>query len=267
MKHYLVRPGTRVRLDHWDPNDTSGFEGVKDEGRKELDRLSVRLAELQELLYAEHRHAVLVVLQGLDSAGKDGTIRRVFEGVNPQGVRVVSFREPSALERDHDFLWRVHAQVPAKGEMVLFNRSHYEDVLVVRVHRLVPQSVWTRRYQAINEFERLLVNEGTTVVKFFLHVGRGEQRRRLSERLADPTKYWKFRGSDLADRRRWGAFAAAYEDVLTKTSTPWAPWYIVPSNHKWFRDLVVSRRIVRTLDGLRMRYPPLPARYRSARVS
>ena len=266
MKRYQVRPGDRVHLSRLDPGDTSGFRGVKDDGRKQLEKFTRRLAELQELLYAEHKHAVLIVLQGIDSAGKDGTIRRVFDGVNPQGVRVAAFKQPTAHELDHDFLWRVHEQVPARGEMVLFNRSHYEDVLVARVHKLVPRAVWARRYREINDFERMLSNEGTTVLKFFLHISRGEQKRRLKERLDDPTKYWKFQPDDLQDRRRWAAYSLAFDDALSQTSTPWAPWYVVPSNHKWYRDLIVSERIVGTLEGLRMRYPPLPKNLRTLRV-
>jgi len=266
VKRYRVRPGAPIRLDRVDPDDASGFRGAKDDARKELERLTARLAELQELLYAEHKHSVLVVLQGMDSAGKDGTIRRVFEGVNPQGVRVASFKRPAPDELDHDFLWRVHEQVPARGEMVLFNRSHYEDVLVTRVHGLISRPVWERRYREINDFERMLTEEGTTVLKFFLHIGRGEQKRRLEERLDDPTKYWKFRETDLQDRRRWAAYMLAYEEALTRTNTTWAPWYVVPSNRKWFRDLFISGQIVGTLEGLRMRYPPLPRELRATRV-
>jgi PPK2 family polyphosphate:nucleotide phosphotransferase len=262
----MIRPGERARLDRRDPEDTSEFRGDKDEGEKALEKMTGRLEELQELLYAEHKHSMLVVLQGMDSAGKDGTIRRVFKGVNPQGVRVASFKIPSVQELDHDFLWRVHEQAPARGEIVLFNRSHYEDVLITRVHGLIPKAVWERRYSEINEFERTLTEEGTTVLKFFLHISRSEQKRRLKERLDDPTKHWKFREGDLQERRRWSAYMHAYEEALAKTSTPWAPWYVVPSNRKWFRDLYVSERIVSALAKLRMRYPPLPPEFRNARV-
>jgi PPK2 family polyphosphate:nucleotide phosphotransferase len=263
---YMVRPGTPARLDRADPDDTSGFAGDKEAGEKELDKLTIHLEELQELLYAEHKHSMLIVLQGMDSAGKDGTIRRVFRGVNPSGVRVASFKIPTGLELDHDFLWRVHEQVPAVGGMVLFNRSHYEDVLITRVHRTISKSVWERRYREINEFERTLTEEGTTLLKFFFHINRAEQKRRLKARLDDPTKHWKFREGDLLERRRWHAYMQAYEEALTKTSTAWAPWYVVPSNHKWFRDLFVSERIVSTLKGFHMRYPPLPAAFRAVRV-
>jgi PPK2 family polyphosphate:nucleotide phosphotransferase len=266
MKRYMIRPGEPAHLELADPDDTSGFNGVKDDGRKKLEKLTARLEELQELLYAEHKHAILVVLQGMDSAGKDGTIRRVFSGVNPEGVRVATFKVPSPLEVDHDFLWRAHAQAPARGEMVLFNRSHYEDVLITRVHGLIDRAVWERRYREINEFERALTEEGTTILKFFLHISRGEQKRRLKERLADPAKHWKFRESDIQERLLWRSYMEAYEEALTKTSTDCAPWYVVPSNRKWFRDLVVSERIVSALDRFRMRYPPLPPELRATRV-
>jgi PPK2 family polyphosphate:nucleotide phosphotransferase len=266
VNHCRVRPGTTVRLDRVDPGDTSEFRGVKDDGRRELERLTPRLEKLQELLYAERQHAVLVVLQGMDSAGKDGTIRRVFSGVNPQGVRVASFKKPSQAEVDHDFLWRVHQMVPARGEMVLFNRSHYEDVLITRVHRLIPRKVWERRYREINQFERSLCEEGTTVLKFFLHISRGEQKRRLEERIRDPSKHWKFFEADLLERERWPEYMVAYEEALSKTSTRWAPWYIVPSDHKWFRDLFISGRIVAALEKFRMTYPGLPPELRKLRV-
>jgi PPK2 family polyphosphate:nucleotide phosphotransferase len=266
MNRYMVRPGSPARIDRVDPGDASGFEGSKERGLKKLEKLTTRLEELQDLLYADHRHALLIVLQGMDSAGKDATIRRVFSGVNPEGVRVASFKVPSALESDHDFLWRAHQQVPARGEMVLFNRSHYEDVLITRVHGLIRKPVWERRYREINEFERSLTEEGTTILKFFLHLSRDEQKRRLKERLDDPTKHWKFRESDVEERQRWPEYMAAYEEALTKTSTHWAPWYIVPSDRRWLRDLIVSKQIVRTLEAFRMRYPPLPRELRSTRV-
>ena len=262
----LVRPGTRAQLSRRDPGGTPGFKGDKADGRKDLEKLTAKLSELQELLYAGHQHSVLVVLQGLDSAGKDGTIRRVFEGVNPQGVRVVSFKAPSATELDHDFLWRIHSELPARGEMVLFNRSHYEDVLVPRVHGLISRREWERRYRTIREFERAVTEEGTTLLKFFLHLSRSEQKRRLQERLNDPTKHWKFREADVRERLRWNDYAQAYEEALTKTSTRWAPWYVVPSDRKWYRDWFVSRQIVRALERLRMRYPPLPRELRGTRI-
>ena len=266
MTDCRVRPGAPARLNRREPDATPGFGGVKDDGRKALVKLTARLEELQELLYAEARHAVLVILQGMDSAGKDGTIRRVFEGVNPQGVRVALFRAPSDVELAHDFLWRVHEKLPTRGEIVLFNRSHYEDVLVSRVHGRISRKVWERRYREINEFERTLTEEGTTILKFFFHISRGEQKRRLQERLDDPTKHWKFREADLRERRLWTEYMEAYEEAISRTSTSWAPWYVVPSDRKWFRDLFVSERIVATLERFRMRYPPLPSELRETRI-
>jgi PPK2 family polyphosphate:nucleotide phosphotransferase len=217
-----------------------------------------RIGELQELLYAEHNHKVLIILQGMDTSGKDGTIRKVLREVSPQGVRVVSFKKPTDVELDHDYLWRVHAHAPARGELVVFNRSHYEDVLVVRVHSLVPETVWKKRYEQINAFERMLVDEGTTILKFFLHISREEQRERLQARLDDPTKRWKFQHGDLAERELWDVYMRAYEDVIEKTSTKWAPWQIVPADRKSMRDLIVSSAVVETLEKLKMKFPDPP---------
>lgn len=255
MKQYLVKPGEKVKLSEWDPNDTSEFEGGKDAARKELEKLNKKLEELQELLFAEHQHKLLVVLQAMDTGGKDGAIRHVFEGVNPQGTRVANFKEPSAEELDHDYLWRVHKQVPAKGEIVIFNRSHYEELLIVRVHNLVPPEIWKQRFDQINAFEQMLTENGTTILKFYLHIDQEEQKQRLQARLDDPKKHWKFRRGDLAERKLWPDYMQAYEDVLNKTSTARAPWYIVPSNHKWYRDLVISRVLVDALQGLNMKFP------------
>ncbi len=255
MDCYLVRPGAPVNLAEWDPDDRTAFAGKEKKGRKLFQELNERLEALQELLYAEHKHKVLIVLQAMDTGGKDGVIRRVFEGVNPQGVRVVSFKQPTPDELDHDFLWRVHRHVPGRGEMVIFNRSHYEDVLVVRVHKLVPDEVWSKRYAQINDFERMLAEEGTLILKFFLHISLAEQKQRLQERLDDPTKRWKFNPGDLDERKLWPKYMQAYEDAISKTSTAWAPWYIVPSDRKWYRDLVVCLAIVSALEGLKMSYP------------
>ncbi|MDY7075321.1 MAG: polyphosphate kinase 2 family protein [Chloroflexota bacterium] len=255
MDRYCVKPGSHVDLSEWDPDDKSAFPEKKSAGRKRLLELNQELEELQELLYAEHRHKVLIVMQATDTGGKDGTIRHVFEGVNPQGVRVASFKKPTPEELDHDYLWRVHKQVPGKGEIVIFNRSHYEDVLVVRVHNLVPKRVWSRRYDHINEFERMLADEGTTILKFFLHIDLGEQKERLQARLDEPDKHWKFNPGDLEERKLWSDYAKAYEDAIGKTSTDWAPWYIVPANRKWYRNLVVGTVIVEMLKGLNMCYP------------
>jgi PPK2 family polyphosphate:nucleotide phosphotransferase len=255
MHNYRVKPKSKVKLSEWDPNDAKSFDGHKSDGKKEVKALNKKLEVLQELLYAEHKHKVLVVLQAMDTGGKDSTIRRVFEGVNPQGVKVASFKVPTPEELDHDYLWRVHKVVPGKGEMVIFNRSHYEDVLVVRVHDLVPKNVWKKRYEQINNFEQMLADEGTTILKFYLHIDLDEQKERLQARLDDPTKHWKFNVSDLAERKLWGDYTQAYEDMLSQTSTEWAPWYIVPANHKWYRDLVISSVLVETLESLKMSYP------------
>jgi PPK2 family polyphosphate:nucleotide phosphotransferase len=266
MELLRIRPGSRVRLGRADPAATPGFPGPKARAVAETRRLTVELDRLQELLYANHSRAVLVVLQALDTGGKDGTIRRVFEGVNPQGVRVAQFRVPTPLEYDHDFLWRIHPQVPARGEIVVFNRSHYEDVLAARVDRKVPKSEWKERYRAINEFERTLTEEGTTVLKFFLHISAAEQRRRLEARLADPTKHWKFSRGDLSERARWSAYTSAFEEMLERTSTRRAPWYLVPANKKWYRDWAVASILVRTLAGFRLKWPALPKELRGLRI-
>ncbi|MDE1853215.1 MAG: polyphosphate kinase 2 family protein [Thaumarchaeota archaeon] len=256
-KRYIVEAGAKVNLAKIDPGDISGFEGDKKAGEKAIDALIHKLDPMQELLYAEHKHKILVVLQGMDSSGKDGTIRRVFEGVNPQGVRVAHFGKPSEVELDHDYLWRAHTQVPGKGEIVIFNRSHYESVLVERVHGLVPKEVWNRRFKQIVDFERMLAEEGATILKFFLHISKKEQARRFQERLDDPTKQWKFSYLDYNERSFWKEYTRAYEEALGKTSSDNAPWYIVPSDHAWFRDLVVSHVIVKSLEDLDMHYPKL----------
>ena len=255
MNKYRIPPETKISLDEWDPDEISGDLDEKDEAQVRLAKLNDELEELQEILFAEHKHKVLIVLQAMDPGGKDGTIRHVFEGVNPLGVRVASFKVPTSIELDHDYLWRVHQQTPGKGEMVIFNRSHYEDVLVVRVHQLVPEGVWKRRYDQINQFEKLLADEGTTILKFFLHISKEEQKARLQSRLVDAKKQWKFNTGDLAERKLWQDYMQAYEEVLSKTSTDWAPWYIVPANRKWYRNLVVASVVVDTLKSLKMEYP------------
>ena len=255
MDRYRVKPNEKIKLEKLDPADRSAYEGDKEKAQEDLAKLNDKLEEYQEMLYAEHKHRVLIVLQAMDTGGKDGVIRRVFDGVNPQGVRVASFKVPTAEELDHDYLWRVHKMTPGRGEIVIFNRSHYEDVLVVRVHGLVPEKVWKKRYDHINEFERLLANEGTTILKFFLHIDKDEQKQRLQARLDEPDKHWKFSLGDLEERKLWNQYMAAYEDVLNKTSTPWAPWYVIPANRKWYRDLVISTILVNTLKKLDMHYP------------
>ncbi|MGD0718840.1 MAG: PPK2 family polyphosphate kinase [Thermoplasmata archaeon] len=254
---YEILPGSKVHLDRRSAGDRSTFSRGEKEAEAELDELRTALERLQELLYAGHEHRLLIVLQGMDAAGKDGTIRHVFEGVNPQGVSVTRFRRPSDVELDHDFLWRVHPHVPAKGEIAIFNRSHYEDVLIVRVRKLVPKRRIRQRYRAINEFERMLVKEGTTILKFYLHIDFAEQGRRLRARLDDPSKHWKFTPSDLEERRLWPEYMKAYTEAIQETSTAWAPWYVVPSNRRWYRNLVISRILVRTLEAWKMQSPEL----------
>ena len=255
MKKYLVIPGDKVDLKRIKPDDKSYFKGGKEESKEELQKINARLEELQELLYAENKHKILIVLQAMDSGGKDGTIRHVFDGVNPQGVKVASFKVPTKEELAHDYLWRVHKYTPGKGEIVIFNRSHYEDVLVVRVHELVPKTVWRRRFKHIRDFERLLADEGTTILKFFLHIDLDEQKERFQARLDTPHKRWKFRLGDLEKRKLWDSYMAAYEEAISQTSTDCAPWYIIPANRKWYRNLVISRIIVDTLESLKMSYP------------
>jgi len=255
MKRYRVQPGEKVDLNRRNPNDKGYFKGDKEEGRVKLAELNSRLEELQEMLYAQHTHKVLIVLQAMDAGGKDGTIRHVFDGANPQGVKVESFKVPTAEELDHDYLWRIHRHTPGRGEIVIFNRSHYEDVLVVRVKGFVPRPVWQRRFKHIRDFEKLLADEGTTILKFFLHIDREEQKERFQARLDTPHKQWKFRMGDLEDRKLWNAYMKAYADAMSRTSTEHAPWYIIPSNRKWYRNLVISRILVDTLEGLDMSFP------------
>jgi PPK2 family polyphosphate:nucleotide phosphotransferase len=255
MERHLVKPNKSFKLKDIAADDKSGFDGSKQESRELLLELNKELEALQELLFAEGKHKLLVILQGMDASGKDGVIRHVFEGVNPQGVSVAGFKVPTEEELAHDYLWRIHKQTPRSGQIVIFNRSHYEDVLVVRVKKLVPPEVWKKRYDQINAFERLLVEEGTTILKFFLHISPEEQKARLQERLDNPEKHWKFNPGDLKDRALWDDFQQAYQDVLTKTSTEWAPWYVIPADRKWYRNLAIARVMVNTLKGLKMSYP------------
>jgi PPK2 family polyphosphate:nucleotide phosphotransferase len=253
MDRYRVSAAPTVDLSKWDTRDDGGMS--QDEGRRAGKELTRRLEELQEIFYADGRHSLLVVLQAMDTGGKDGTIRRVFEGVNPVGVKVASFKRPTDVELAHDFLWRVHSRTPAKGEIVIFNRSHYEDVLVVRVKNLVEPERWSRRYQHISEFEQTLIDEGTTIRKFFLHISKEEQRQRLQERVDNPEKRWKFSSGDLDERKLWDDYQQAYADMLGRTSTERAPWYVVPADRKWYRDLVVATVLVETLESLSLTYP------------
>lgn len=255
MDRYRIKPGEKISLKDYDPADAGDWGDKKQQAKQRVTELCAKLDNLQGLLYAQHEHKILVILQAMDTGGKDGTIRGVFSGVNPQGVHIASFKVPTQEELDHDFLWRIHAQAPGKGELVVFNRSHYEDVLVVRVHKIVPESVWKQRYDLINDFEHMLVDTGSTVVKFFLYIDEAEQKQRLLDRLDDPTKLWKFNPGDLDERKLWPEYMKAYEAALNKTSTKWAPWYIVPSNRKWYRDLVIATVLVKTLESLKMTYP------------
>lgn len=248
-----VEPGSPFDLASVDPDATGGFE--KDEAKALLETERGRIKAAQERLYAEHERSVLVVFQAIDTGGKDGTIRAVFEGVNPQGCRVWSFKVPSAEELDHDFLWRYHARTPGRGMIGVFNRSHYEDVLVVRVKQLVSPEVWGERYGLINDFERLLTSSGTTILKFFLHISKAEQKERLEARIADPRKHWKFDPGDLVERKSWDAYQAAFTDALARCSTPYAPWHVVPANRKWYRNLAIARTLADTLEAMDPRYP------------
>lgn len=252
-----VRPGSRCDLDAIDANTDGGLD--KDEAKAALAAERARIVALQERLYAEHKRSLLVVFQAIDTGGKDGTIRAVFEGVNPQGCRVWSFKVPSAEESDHDFLWRYHAKAPARGMINVFNRSHYEDVLVVRVKDLVPEPVWRARYDQINDFELMLSAAGTTVLKFFLHISKDEQKERLEARIANPDKHWKFDPADLVERKAWNAYQAAFADALSECSTPQAPWHVVPANRKWYRNLLIARTIADTLEAMDPRFPEAQA--------
>jgi PPK2 family polyphosphate:nucleotide phosphotransferase len=249
-----VEPGTRIRLADIDASDTHGFTRIAADA--ELQKGLDRLTDLQDRLWAESKRPVLVVLQGIDASGKDGTVRHVMGAFNPMGCSVTSFKVPTPLELVHDYLWRIHQRTPAKGEISIFNRSHYEDVLVVRVHDIVPKEVWSRRFDEINDFERLLTDAGTAIVKFFLWIDRDEQKERFQARLDDPTKNWKFRLGDLEERKHWDEYVAAYEDVLTRCSTVTAPWYVVPANRKWFRNLAVADILADLIDDLKPAYPP-----------
>jgi PPK2 family polyphosphate:nucleotide phosphotransferase len=245
----------KVKLDDFDP----GFKGKhlsEDDARDEIEKSRGEMAAQQYLLYAEKKHALLIVLQGMDAAGKDGTVSHVMSAMNPEGTRVTAFKEPTSLELEHDFLWRVHPHAPAKGTVAIFNRSHYEEVLVVRVHHLVPKDEWSDAFQQINSFEELLYRQNSThIAKFFLHISKEEQLERFKQRLDDPTRNWKISEGDYRERELWDRYLKAYEDVLAKTSTKHAPWYVIPSNHKWFRNLAISRIVVDTMKELGMQLP------------
>ena len=253
-QRYFVEPDAKLKLSRFDPADTGKYKD-NDGAAAETKGHIARLHKLQYKLYAENQRSMLVVLQGLDAAGKDGTIRHVISGINPQGVKVADFKEPTPIELAHDFLWRVHPHEPAKGQITIFNRSHYEDVLVVRVHKLVPKSVWSKRYARIRQFEELMGESGVKVVKFFLHISPEEQLRRFGDRLNDPDRNWKISESDYTERELWEEYTEAFQDALRLTSTREAPWFIVPSDRKWFRDLVIAKILADTLDDMNIKIP------------
>src|SRR5918994_4441793 len=255
---YRVEPGGRVALADLDPADTAGLSGEGEIG-PDYEGLRDRLPDLQERLHAEEERSLLIVLQGIDAAGKDGTVKHVLRGTNPSGVRVHSFKEPSNDELAHDFLWRYHQATPADGMIGVFNRSHYEDVLVVRVKHLAPEELWRSRFDSINDFERMLVREGTTILKFFLHLSKEEQLEKFRERLERTDKYWKWSDNDMKERERWDDYQRAYEEAVAATSTPWAPWYVIPADHRWYRNYVIARILAGTLDTMDPRYPEPPA--------
>jgi PPK2 family polyphosphate:nucleotide phosphotransferase len=249
----LVRPDSNVKLSDFDPEDVFGWDRVK--AGEQLEANLGRLSVLQQLLYAEAKRSVLVVLQGIDAGGKDGTIRHVMTGLNPQGVRVTSFKAPEGEERRHDYLWRIHKALPEFGQIGIFNRSHYEEVLVVRVHDLVPKDIWSGRYGEINDFERMLARNGTTIVKFLLYISKDEQLKRFHERIDNRAKNWKFNEADLTERKYWDEYMDAYDAVLRKCSTRYAPWYVIPANRKWFRNLAVSQILLDTMEDMDIKLP------------
>ena len=254
---YRVEPGEEFSIADHDPADTGGIAGPEDV-EDEYGGLCEQIAGLQERLYAEEERALLVVLQGIDAAGKDGIVRHVMRGTNPSGVRVYSFKQPSTEEEAHDFLWRYHHATPAQGMVHVFNRSHYEDVIVVRVKGLVPEELWRSRYDSINDFERMLAREGTTIVKFLLHISKEEQLEKFRERLERTDKYWKWSDNDIKERERWDDYQQAFEDAVRATSTDWAPWYVIPADHRWYRNYVVARVLAGTLAALDPQYPAPP---------
>jgi PPK2 family polyphosphate:nucleotide phosphotransferase len=253
-KQFRVKPGQKLKLSKLDPA-YKAKHASEAEAKDETERYLKALARQQTLLYAEHKHSVLIVLQAMDAGGKDGTIKHVFSGVNPQGIRVARYNQPTPVESAHDFLWRVHPHAPANGEIAIFNRSHYEDVLITRVHKLINKATWTERYGHIRDFEALLAESGTTILKFFLHISKEEQLARFAQRLDDPERNWKISESDYSEREFWDDYFEAYEDAIRATSTDQAPWYIIPSNHKWFRNLAVSQIVADSMADLKLAFP------------
>lgn len=261
MTNYLVKPAAPLTLSKCDAGDTGAYNKNEDDKAKAktaTEKLIGRLSELQERLYAHSSHSLLIVLQGMDTSGKDGTIKSVMSGVNPQGCKVVTFKTPSTEELAHDFLWRVHQKAPAKGQIGIFNRSHYEDVLITRAHQLISAKKIKQRFNQIKEFEELLSENGTVIRKFFLHISKDEQKRRLEERIRDPEKRWKFNANDLEERKLWEKYAEAFEDMLSATSTECAPWYVIPANHKWYRNLIIAEHVVSAIESMNLKTPPPP---------
>jgi len=253
LKHYRINAGSSVSLKDFATADDGGME--ESDARAQFEQLKKRMEDLQEVIYAQCQHALLVVLQAMDTGGKDSTIRSVFTGFNPAGCRVANFKAPNESERLHDFLWRVHQRAPRLGQIVVFNRSHYEDVLIARVRELVPKARWKRRYKHINDFEEMLSDEGVHIVKFFLHISKDYQKRRLQKRLDNPSKHWKFDPGDLEERKRWDDYQSAYEKALARCSTERAPWYVIPAEIRWYRDLLIARALVETLESMDLRFP------------
>ena len=252
---FVVEPGKKLRLSEIDPSYT-GKHISREEALPKIQKHTERMAELQYLLYADGDQSLLIVLQALDAGGKDGTIRHLFAGMNPQGTSVFGFKQPTPIEAAHDFLWRAHKRAPAQGEVVIFNRSHYEDVLVVRVHKLAPRAVWSARYELINDFEELLHKNGVRILKFYLHISPEEQLERFKQRLDDPSRNWKISDSDYTEREFWPQYIEAYEEALARTSVKNAPWYVIPANHKWFRNLAISQIVVDTMEEMGLKLPP-----------
>jgi PPK2 family polyphosphate:nucleotide phosphotransferase len=255
IDRFRIPPGERVHLEDFDPNYQHGDDKDKKHALDKISKLRDRMSELQQHLFAERKRSLLVCLQALDAGGKDGVIKHVIGSMNPDGCRVANFKEPSQEELAHDFLWRIEARMPRKGEVAIFNRSHYEDVLIVRVHNLVPRKIWSKRYDAINDFERRHIENGTRILKFFLNISKEEQLQRFEQRLDDPTKRWKISESDYAERKCWGDYMRAYEDAIARCNSEDSPWFVIPADHKWFRDLAVSEIIVATLESMDIRVP------------
>ena len=253
ISKFIVRPGTKVNLKRIDTDYDGDLD--KERSKIELERFHLKMSKLQYKLHAEKKQSLLIILQAMDAGGKDGTIRDVMHGFNPQGCKVTSFRSPNVEEISHDFLWRIHKSVPAKGEIGIFNRSHYGDVLIVRVHNMVPVRQWSKRYEHINNFEKMLTDEGVKILKFYLHISKEEQKKRLEKRLDDPMKHWKIDGADFEERKHWNKYMKAYNEVLEKCSTLWAPWHIIPADTKWYRNWLVAQIITKTIEAMNPKIP------------